>query len=118
MGLSWNDAAMSAHDAELADAALTEAQTEAEGIAARFTDDSADNPLRPVVTVDLDVGGDEQPLFVFSVNVELDDDLDAGEYPLDELEELASSLRSQVAASTVSGWAWLVTVGTKAGASH
>ena len=118
MGMSWNDAAEAAHDAELADAALAEAQAEAEVIAARFTNEWAENPLSPKITVALDVGGDDRPLFVFSINVDLADDLDATEYPLDELQELASALRLQVAESAVYGWAWLVTVGTKAGAAH
>lgn len=118
MGTPWSDAADAARDSELVDAALAEALTEAEKIAARFTDDQAGNPLRPEVSVDLDVGGDDQPLFVFSVDVDLADDLDADDYPLEEIQELSSTLRSQIAASTVVGWAWLVTAGTKSGAAH
>lgn len=109
---------MSDHDADRADAALAEAVSIAEDISARFTEQWTANPLRPDVSVDLNVGGDDQPVFVFSVNVDLKDDLDAGEYPLDELQDLASVLRTQVADSSVNDWSWLVTVGTKAGATH
>ena len=118
MGMSWTDAAMAAHDAELVEAALAQALTEAEVIAAGFTDELASNPLRPDVTVDLDVGGDDQPLFVFSVDVDLDDGLAASDYPLDEIQELTSALRSRIATSRVNDWAWLVTAGTKADAAH
>jgi hypothetical protein len=116
--MAWNDAGPAAHDTAVTKASLADAQAEAAAIAARFTAERTENPLRPDVTVDLDVGGDDQPLFVFSVNVDLDDDLAASEYPLDELQELASALRSQVAESPVNGWASLVTVGTRAGAAH
>ena len=118
MGMSWSDAAAAAHDADRADAALAEALAEAQAIAASFSDESADNPLRPAVSVDLDIGGDDQPLFVFFVNFELDDDLAADDYPLDEIQELTSALRSRIAGSAVDDWAWLVTAGTKAGAAH
>lgn len=118
MGMSWSDAAAAAHDADRADAALAEALAEAQAIAAQFSDESADHRLRPAVSVDLDIGGDDQPLFVFFVNFELDDDLAADDYPLDEIEELTSALRSRIAVSSVDGWSWLVTAGTKAGAAH
>jgi hypothetical protein len=52
------------------------------------------------------------------VNFEFDDDLAADDYPLDEIEELTSALRSRIAASSVDGWSWLVTADTKAGAAH
>ncbi|MDZ7733156.1 MAG: hypothetical protein U5R31_08575 [Acidimicrobiia bacterium] len=116
--MSWSDAVAAAHDAELADAALAEALAEAEAIAASFGDERADNPLRPGVSVDLESGGDDQPLFVFSMNVEIADDLDADDYPLDEIQELTSALRSSIAGSSVDNWAWLVTAGTKASAAH
>lgn len=116
--MSWSDAAAAAHDAELADAALAETRADAEAIAAAFHDEWADNALRPAVSVGLDVGGDDQPLFVFSMNVEIDDDLDADEYPLDEIQALTSALRSRIATSSVDDWAWLVTAGTKASAAH
>ena len=118
MGMSWSDAAAEAHDAERADAALAEALAEAETIAVTFTDERSANPLHPAVSVDLDIGGDDQPLFVFSMNVEIADDLDANEYPLDEIQELSSALRARIASSSVDDWAWLVSPGTKAGAAH
>ncbi|MGB3410772.1 MAG: hypothetical protein WBA45_06200 [Microthrixaceae bacterium] len=118
MGTSWSDAADAARDNERAEAALTEALAEAEKIAARFTVEQSGSPLQPEVSVDLDIGGDDQPLFVFSVDVDLADDLAADDYPLKEIQELTSTLRSQIAASTVVGWAWLVTAGTKTGAAH
>lgn len=118
MGVSWSDAASEAHDAERSDAALAGALAEAEDIAAEFSDEWSTRPLHPAVSVDLDIGGDDHPLFVFSMNVEIADDLDADEYPLDEIQELTSALRSRIAASVVDNWAWLVSPGTKAGAAH
>jgi len=118
MGMSWSDAADAARDAERAEAALAEALTEAETIAASFTEERSGSPLQPAVSVDLDIGGDDQPLFVFSMNVDLEDDLAAEDYPLAEIQELTSALRSRIASSTVVGWSWLVTTGTKAGAAH
>lgn len=118
MGLSWSDAAADAHDADRAEAALAEALAVAEAVAVSFTEERSANPLRPAVTVDLDLGGDDQPLFVFSMDIELGDDLDASEYPLDEIQELTSALRSRVASSSVDDWAWLVSAGTQAGAAH
>ena len=117
-GMSWSDATAAAHDAEAADAALGAALAEAETVAAAFSDEQLENALQPAVSVDLEVGGDDLPLFVFSLNVDLDDDLDADDYPIDEIQELASALRSRIATTTVDGWAWLVTAGTKAGAAH
>lgn len=112
----WSDAAADAHDSELADAALAEAQSAAAAIAESFTSEWARSSLRPDASVNLDVGGDDQTLFTFSLNVDLDDDLDANEYPMDALQELASALRARVTASPVNGWAWLVENGTKASA--
>ena len=114
MGMSWSDAAAEAHDSERADAALAEAET----IAGAFSDEWSAKPLHPAVSVDLDIGGDDQPLFVFSMNVEIADDLDADEYPLDEIQELSSALRARIASSSVDHWAWLVSSGTKAGAAY
>ena len=118
MGISWSDAAADAYDSDRGDAALAEVVSAAEEIAARCTQEWASNSLAPDVSVDLDIGGDDQPLFVFAVNVELADDLDSSEYPLDEIQELASALRGRVSGSMVAGWSWLVTVGTKASAAH
>lgn len=118
MGMSWGDAAAAAHDAAAADAALATALVEAETVAAAFSDDQLANSLQPAVSVDLEVGGDDRPLFVFSLNVDLDDDLDADDYPIDEIQELASALRSRIATTPIDSWAWLVTAGTKAGAAH
>lgn len=118
MGLSWSGAAAEAHDTELADAALAGALAEAESIAVSFTDEQSAHALHPAVRVDLDAGGDGQSLFVFSMNIDIADDLDADDYPLDEIQELSSALRSQIARSSVDEWDWLVSPGTKAGAAR
>lgn len=117
MEMSWRDSA-AARDEEF-NAALSDALGAAKTIAVAFSDEQVENPLQPAVSVDLEVGGNDLPLFVFSLNVDLDDDLDADSYPIDEIHELTSALRSRIAAATaVDGWAWLVTAGTKAGAAH
>lgn len=118
MGDSWNDAAMQAYDADLTDAELARAQTAADGVASDFNRVWHGSLLGPDVSVDLDVGGDDRRVFIFSLNVDLDDDLAASDYPMDALQELASDLRTRVAASPVDRWAWLVTIGTKAGTTR
>ena len=106
------DAASYAHQAELAEEALRAARAAAEGIAGEFIRGWDSSPLRPVVTVALVTGSDGQPLFIFSLNV----DLDATEYPADAMAELAADLRRRIVGSPVDGWAWLVTAHSKAGA--
>lgn len=118
MPTSRGEAAAGAQEAERTDGALEEALTEAQAIAEGFSGERADDALRPAVSVDLEAGGDDQPLFVFSVSIDIADDLAVGDYPLDEIQRLKSALRARVAGSAVDGWAWLVTVGTKATAAH
>lgn len=70
------------------------------------------------MSVGLDAGAEYQPVFVFSLLLALDDDLDADEYPGAEVEKVQSDLRARVASSSVDEWDWIVTTGTKAGAAR
>lgn len=118
MGYSQGDAAHDAADAERAEEALTGARDAACTIAKSFNGQWEDNGLSPTVTVDLDAGAEGQPVFVFSLLLDLDDDLDAGDYPLDQLEKLQGDLRARIIDTSVDQWDWLVTTGTKAGAAR
>lgn len=118
MGLSLGDTIGASRDSDHEGVALAQALVEAEAISSVFTEERSDISLLPRVRVDLDVGGDDQPLFVFSIYFDLDDDLAADDYPLDEIQDLTSELRARIADSSVDGWAWLVTTGTKAGAAR
>ena len=115
MGYPSVDAASYAHHAELAEEALRGAQVAAEGTAGEFSRGWDASPLRPEVTVALVTGSEGQPLFIFSLNVDLDDDLAAAEFPADAMAELAADLRRRIVGSSVDGWAWLVTAHSKAG---
>lgn len=118
MASSWNSAADAARDAEREEPSLAGVLADAQLIAATFTDAGSSSHLRPEASVALDVGGDDQPLFVFTMDVDLEDDLDVAEYPMNDIQALVSDLRSRIAASSVVSWAWMVTAGTRAGASH
>lgn len=97
--------------------ALTEAHAVAESVADAFWNDSVGGALEPTVSVRLAAGAEDQPVFVFELLVDLDDDLDVDEYPAPEIGELQDDLRRRIAASEVDGWDWIVTTGTKAGAA-
>jgi hypothetical protein len=117
MGFSAPDAAKAAADAARTDQALTEARAAADSVATVFSNDSVGGALEPTVSVRLTVGAEDQPMFVFELLVNLDDDLDVDEYPAHEIGELQDDLRRRIAASEVDGWDWIVTTGTKAGAA-
>lgn len=82
-------------DAEVA--ALVEAGESAERSAATFTENHQSHYLAPEVLAHRDVGSDDRPLFDFRLNVDLADDLASSEYPMDEIQDLASALRAEVA---------------------
>ncbi len=118
MSMSRDAEADQARDAESQAAVLDAVLAEAQSIAGSFTAEHSDNRLQPAASVVVDVGGDDRPLFVFSMDVDLEDDLDTDDYPLHEIQKLTSELRSLIIASSVVDWSWLVTAGTKATASH
>lgn len=117
MGYSASDAAQNAGDAVRAEAALREAIEMAKKVGRQFGDDWRTDPLSPVVSVDVDLGGEDRPVFVFALLVELGDDLDVEEYPEADIGRLQDNLRARIAASTVDDWDWIVSTGTKAGAA-
>ncbi len=117
MGYSEADAAHDAADAERAESALQEAEEAARRIAREFEGNWQGDRLHPNVSVELAVGGDDQPVFVFRLLVDLDEDLDADEYPADEIAGLQGDLRNRVPGTPVDAWDWIVTTGTKAGSA-
>jgi hypothetical protein len=118
MGYSSSDAAHDAADAARAEAALDAALEAADSICTSFVTEHQDSPLSPDVSVSLEVGAEDQPVFVFSLLVELEDDLDPNDFPEDEIETLQSALRARIVNTPVDDWDWIVTTGTKAGAAR
>lgn len=114
----WDALAAASPEVGRSDADLAAALSSARDIATHFTDQWAGNPLVPEVRVELTVGGDDRPLFVFSLSIDLAEDLDADEYPMDEIGRLMSELRASVYQSPVARWSLLVTAQTKVGAGH
>ncbi len=78
----------------------------------------ARSELRPTIKVDLETGSREQPLLVFSLLLDLEDDLDAKDYPMPEIARLEKDLRARIEKSAVDEWDWIVIAGTKAGAAR
>lgn len=106
------------YSSEQADAAERSlALEEARRIGESFAHDWASDPLSPEVSVKLDIGAEEQPIFVFSLLLKLDDDLDTDEYPHREIEQLKSDLRTRISGSPVDEWDSVVVAGTKVAAS-
>lgn len=97
---------------------MVEARESAERSAAAFAEVHQSSYLAPEVSVHRDVGSDDRPLFIFRLNVDLADDLASSEYPMDELQDLASELRSNLAGTEVDRFRWLVMLGTKAAAAR
>ncbi len=94
--------------------AFEQATAIAYDLAAELTGQWASDPLSLEVGVELTTGEYGDPLFVFSINFDLPDDLPADEYPMDHLSELKEHLRSRIIATPFDEWKWLVDVGTKA----
>lgn len=117
MGYSAWDAAQDAADAAREDEALSAASAAAESVSGRFSADLGGTALRPIASVRLRVGAEDQPVFVFELLVDLDDDLDADEYPIDEISRLQDELRARIGESTVDNWDWIVNTGTRTGAT-
>lgn len=117
MSHSEDDAAQAADDAERMDTALLEAGDAAVEIAHGFEQAWEGDQLHPSVSVDLTVGGEDQPVIVFLLLVELDDDLDSEDYPADDVARLQRDLRERIPGSPVDDWDWIVSTGTKAGAT-
>ena len=105
-------------DSAAENAALIEADAVAQKIALDFATDRSSHPLAPDVTVQRDIGGDDRPLYVFQLDVDLRDDLASDDYPMAEIQELASSLRAKIAPTEVDRWSWLVSVATKGSAER
>jgi hypothetical protein len=104
-----NSADDAAHDAEQRQQQLAAAFRAAGAISDELTQEWRSKDLSPAVSVKLDVGEDNDPVFVFSILLRLDEDFDASQFPGELVEQLKSDLRSRVVASEVDLWNWLVT---------
>lgn len=95
----------------------TDALDAAKKVAESFTREWQKDRLSPDVTVDLEVGASDQPIFIFSLLLELSDDIDPHDYPSKEIETLQASLRDHIANSPVDRWKSVVVAGAKHGVS-
>lgn len=117
MGSTHSDAAQAAYDADREQEALDQAADAAEAIARELEREWQGGEAEPSVSVALNVGGDDQPVFVFSILLGLDEDFDVAEWPAQILDDLKASLRSRVSGTDVDDWDWLVTAAIKSGSS-
>jgi hypothetical protein len=106
-----------AQDARRAEEVLTEAFNEAEALVDTFVTDLGGSDLQPVASVRLATGAGDQPVFAFELLVDLDDDLEADDYPVEQIGQLRDEFRSRITSSRVDDWDWIVNTGTKAGAA-
>lgn len=114
MGRTAREAAA---DAERVAEELALALQLAHELCTSFSQDKRNAQLSPSTEVSLTTGAEDQHLFVFSLLLDLDDDLDAEDYPIAKIEELQNALRARITESPVDEWDWIVTIGTKAGAA-
>ena len=108
MPYSREDAAHDAHDSELDEEALSSALVDARALVADFNDQHTEHDLQPRLAVDLTIGGDDQPLLLFSLGVSLEGDFDPAEYPSTAVDELMTDARRRVQSSEIDRWDWLV----------
>lgn len=73
---------------------------------------------KPELTVDVDAGEEGQPVFVFSLLLDLDEDFDPAEFPSEAVEQLKADLRARVVDSEVDHWDWLVTAAARPRTGH
>ena len=118
MDSTTGDASWDRIDAERADEASTPPLEALRSTIKSFLADHQDSLLSPEVWVDVDPGAEEQPVFVVSLLVDLEDDLDPDDFPRSEVEALQDDLRDRISKTPVDRWDWIVTTGTKAGAAR
>ena len=108
MGYTADDAASDAYYAAQ-EAEDLEATTErGRQLVEEFLGAWADHQLSPGLAFSVEAGGDDQPLFVFTIQVSLEEDFDAAEWPADAVEELTADLRSRISGTEIDNWDWFV----------
>ena len=110
------DAAWDSDGTDRQTRALDEALTAAEAIGQEFAQRWRSNPLSPTVGVDRRLGSRDQPLFVLTIALDLEEDFDDDAWRDGQVEKMVEDLRSLVLNnSTVNDWDWLVTTAVRAG---
>lgn len=98
-----------AHDEERAATSLAVAEM----TAATIVDDlnrlweSSGIPTR--VVFDVPSGAEDQPVFTFTLQLDLPDDFDVDEWPGDDVARLTEAVRERVIGTPVDDWDWAVT---------
>lgn len=54
-------------------------------------------------------GADDQPVFTFTLLLDLAEDFDPADWPADQVEALSEEIRNRLIGSEVDDWDWLVT---------
>lgn len=115
VGYGADDGGRDRDDADREARALDEALTVAEAIGQEFAERWTANPLSPTVAVDLGGGSRDQPLFVLTIALDLEEDFDVIAWQEGQVAEMVEDLRSHVVRSKVNDWDWLVTTAVRAG---
>jgi len=91
-------------------ASLDAAQKAADEIVDAFNEQRQSGGLHPKAEAELRSGSVEQPLFVITIHLALDDDFDPADWPQQEVAALTEALRDAVVGSAVDDYDWFVTV--------
>lgn len=113
---SW-DYGYEQHMAAVADAALTRALEAAEALVAACNEEWTSETLDPRASVELKAGAEDQPLFVFTIWVALDESFDPQDWPGELIERLKGALRGKIVISEADSFDWYVTVNSRASAT-
>lgn len=97
---------------DMEDAALDDLLATARQVADGVSAEYQGRGLVLGIDVDLQAGGEGQPILVFKILLSLDDDFAAEDWPGDAVAEVKRRLRSRVQGSPVDAIEWFVFVST------
>lgn len=61
------------------------------------------------LSLEVPAGAEDQPVFTFTLLLDLAEDFDAADWPADQVEQLSEEIRGRLIGSPVDDWDWLVT---------
>lgn len=98
-----------AHDADREQAALDRAHDAADQVVADLNSKWEATGVPTRLSVEVPVGAEDQPVFTFTLLLDLADDFDVADWPADQVEALSDEIRRRLIGSPVDDWDWLVT---------
>lgn len=98
-----------AADTDREQAAFDRAQGAAAQIVADLKGKWEASGLTTRLSFEVPAGAEDQPVFTFTLLLDLADDFDAADWPADEVEQLSEEIRGRLIGSPVDDWDWLVT---------